>query len=202
MAKLCRNVWRYGRSARFFLPVRAVSQLFRAKFRDALKKHDCFQRITASVWSQDWVVHSQPVGRGLKALRYLAPYIFRVAISNKRLVSVSDDAVSFRYRPSGSRDWRLCSLKPFEFIRRFLQHVLPKGFVKVRYYGFFSPGQRVQLGQIAAWFSPPQSDVLTPQPEIEMAQITTDQPAPACPYCGQLLQWKPLSPLKRHWQPP
>ncbi|MCP5012062.1 MAG: transposase, partial [Aestuariibacter sp.] len=120
-------VWRYGRSHRFFLPVHALSKLFRAKFRDALQQTDLFDALPASVWSQDWVVHSQPVGRGIKALRYLAPYIFRVAISNKRLLTVTDDAVTFRYRPSGSRQWRLCSVAPFEFIRRFLQHVLPKG---------------------------------------------------------------------------
>jgi hypothetical protein len=88
-------------------------------------------------------------------LRYLAPYIFRVALSNQRLVAVTDETVSFRYRPSGSRQWQLCTVSTFEFIRRFLQHVLPKGFVKVRYYGFFSPGQRPRLSQIRAWFMPP-----------------------------------------------
>ncbi|MCP5096765.1 MAG: hypothetical protein GY943_14525 [Chloroflexi bacterium] len=107
--------------------VHALSQLFRAKFRDALQQTDLFDALPASVWSQDWVVHCQPVGRGIKALRYLAPYIFRVAISNKRLVAGSDDAVTFRCRPSGSRQWRLCSLAPFELMRCFLQHVLPKG---------------------------------------------------------------------------
>ncbi len=198
------QVWRYGRSPRFFLPVRALSSLFRAKFRDELKKHDCFQQIPASVWSQDWVVHSQPVGRGVRALRYLAPYIFRVAISNSRLVAVTDDAVSFRVRPSGSHEWRLCSLSPFEFMRRFLQHLLPKGFVKVRYYGFFSPGKRQLLRQIVAWFTPPKLDEPPPPiPSTTVEQTSTAYSPPSCPRCGQPLHLKQrLMPLKRRWQPP
>jgi hypothetical protein len=195
-------VWRYGRSHRFFLPVHALSTLFRAKFRDALKQADLLDAVPASVWSQDWVVHCQPVGRGLRALRYLAPYIFRVALSNKRLVAVSDEAVSFRYRPSGSRHWRLCSLAPFEFMRRFLQHVLPKGFVKVRYYGFFSPGQRQQLRQIGAWFTPPQPEQ-PPQPKhVELEKVVTPASVPRCPHCGQPLRCTQLLPHKRRWQPP
>jgi hypothetical protein len=94
-------VWRYGRHKRFFLPVKMLSILFRAKFRDALKKSDCFDQIPASVWAKDWVVHCQPVGRGNRALLYLAAYVFRVALSNRRLVACSQSEVTFRYRPSG-----------------------------------------------------------------------------------------------------
>jgi hypothetical protein len=183
-------VWRYGRSRRFLLPVHALSRLFRAKFRDALKKSDCFRQVPPSVWSQDWVVHGQPVGRGQRALRYLAPYIFRVAISNQRLVAVTEEAVTFRFRPSGSRDWRLCTVTATEFIRRFLQHVLPKGFVKVRYYGFFSPGQRQLLRRIRAWFTPPQAA----KPPSSQAVLETTPSAtpssslPCCPHCGRPLR--------------
>jgi hypothetical protein len=204
------QVWRYKSHQRFLLPVKALSILFRAKFRDALKKHDCFQQIPASVWSQAWVVHCQPVGRGLSALRYLAPYIFRVALSNQRLVAVTDETVSFRYRPSGSRQWQLCTVSTFEFIRRFLQHVLPKGFVKVRYYGFFSPGQRQRLSQIRAWFMPP-PPTPTPDPPDDTQKTTNPEPFPCCPHCGQPLHLTmTLPPLKqrleslaeRHWLPP
>jgi len=197
------QVWRYGRSPRFFLPVRALSRLFRAKFRDALKQTGLFETIPTSVWSQDWVVHSQPVGRGLPALRYLAPYIFRVALSNRRLVAVTDKAVTFRYRPSGSRNWRLCVLSPFEFMRRFLQHVLPKGFVKVRYYGFFSPGQRQRLHQIVSWFTLPPSIPPPSEPLAEMAQTAAPGVRLSCPRCGQPLQLtQRLKSAKRRWQPP
>ena len=64
------------------------------------------------------------------ALRYLAPYIFRVAISNQRLVAVTDETITFRYSPSGPRDWQLCTVSAFEFIHRFLQHVLPRALSK------------------------------------------------------------------------
>ncbi len=196
------HVWRYGRSPRFFLPVKALSLLFRAKFRDGLRKHDCFQQLPLSVWSQDWVVHCQAVGRGVKVLRYLAPYIFRVALSNKRLVALSDDSVTFRYRSSGSKETRICSLSPFEFIRRFLQHILPKGFVKVRYYGFFSPGHRSILRQIVTWFSPPKAAVQRP-PKRSDAQKVSSKWLPTCPNCDLPLRlFKKLSSQRQRWQPP
>ena len=83
-------------------------------------------------------MNGQPVGNGLTALRYLAPYIFRVAISNNRIIKLADGKVMFRYRASDTGKLRTCTLPAEEFIRRFLQHVLPKGFVKMRYYGFLS----------------------------------------------------------------
>ena len=195
-------MWRFGRHKRFLLPVKALSILFRVKFRDALKQSPCFDDVPPAVWVKDWVVHCQSVGQGKRALKYLAAYIFRVAISNRRLVSATDTAVSFRYRPSGSRLWRLCSLAPIEFMRRFLQHVLPKGFVKVRYYGFFSPGQRPLLHQILAFLTPP-----TPQAKVkdktEAAATLETKPSERCPHCGQPLRLaKTRLPRKRHWKPP
>lgn len=197
------QVWRYGRSRRFLLPVKALSVLFRAKFRDGLKKYDCFQAVPAAVWSQDWVVHCQPVGRGQRALRYLAAYVFRVALANWRLVSVSADSVTFRFRPSGSREWRLCTVSALEFIRRFLQHVLPKGFVKVRYYGFFSPGQRRVLHQIVAWFAPSPPAPSPPVTRQEAKNSSSPDWYPRCPHCGQPLRLtQKLLPSKRRARPP
>jgi hypothetical protein len=69
----------------FFVPVEALSPIFRAKFRDALKKTDLFDSVPAGVWEKDWVVHCKPVGNGNSALKYLAPYIYRVAITNNRI---------------------------------------------------------------------------------------------------------------------
>jgi len=132
----------------FFLPVKALSIIFRAKFRDALKKTDWLDQVPKEVWNQDWVVHCQPVGNGVAALKYLAPYIFRVAITNKRILKLDDGKVTFTYKDSSSGESRICTLQTKEFIRRFLQHVLPKGFVKVRYYGFFSSAKRKVLARI------------------------------------------------------
>ena len=132
----------------FLLPVRALSVIFRAKMRDALRDAPFFDQIPASVWQQDWVVHCQPVGKGETALRYLAPYIFRVAISNRRILKCERGRVTFSYRQTDTGKYRTMTLAAVEFIRRFLQHVLPKGFVKVRYYGFLAPCRRPQLATL------------------------------------------------------
>ena len=132
-------------SKEFLVPVKPLSILFRAKFRDALKKTDLFAQVPHETWSQDWVVHCQPVGNGMAALKYLAPYIFRVAISNNRILKLEDGQVTYRYTASDTGKTRYCTVIAEEFIRRFLQHVLPKGFIKVRYYGFFSSGNRHRL---------------------------------------------------------
>ena len=124
---------------KFFVPVLALSTIFRAKVRDELKKTDLFNRIPRSVWEKDWVVHSKPVGDGNHVLEYVAPYVYRVAISNNRIISINDDQVTFRYKESGSNQWKTTTSPAMEFIRRFLQHVLPKGFMKIRRYGFLSP---------------------------------------------------------------
>lgn len=207
------HVWRRSKHKRFLLPVKTLSHLFRAKVRDALQATPHFVQIPATVWRKLWVVHCQPVGRGQRALSYLAPYIFRVAITNRRLVSLADDptgeppTVTFRYRPSGTRQWQLCTVTVMEFIRRFLQHVLPKGFVKVRYYGFFSPGQRPRLRQIAAWLRPS----FTPTPGNDQRKAAGVKPelARLCPHCGQPLRQVQTLPPQRprtvtspRWQPP
>jgi len=98
----------------------------------------------------DWVVHCQQVGRGHGALKYLAPYIFRVAISNRRIVRFEGEKVTYLYKPRGTRSFKRRTLDAEEFIRRFLQHVLPRGFVKVRYYGFLSSAVRPKLKDLWA----------------------------------------------------
>ena len=130
----------------FLLPVRALSRVFRGKLQQALRDTDCYARIPPKVWQQEWVVHCEGVGSGLNALKYLAPYIFRVALSNNRLLKLENDCVTFRLSqtPETGAEKR-CSLGAEEFIHRFLQHVLPKSFVKVRYYGFFAPTLRARL---------------------------------------------------------
>jgi hypothetical protein len=197
------TVWRYGRHKRFFLPVKMLSILFRAKFRDALKHSDCFAQIPATTWTKDWVVHCQSIGRGKRALTYLAAYVFRVALSSRRLVSGTDTAVTFRYRPSGSQQWRLCTLAPMSFMHRFLQHVLPKGFVKVRYYGFFSPGQRQTLAQICNFLTPYRRPHTATLRETGQEQSPTVHTWQQCPNCGQPLHLTKVVPrFIQPWRPP
>jgi hypothetical protein len=138
------NQWLSSRTD-FFVPVKALSVLFRAKFRDALDRAGLLGQVDPAVWRQDWVVHSKAVGDGRASLKYLAPYVFRVAISDRRIISCDDGRVTFAYRRSGSNRQRKITVDAFEFIRRFLQHVLPSGFQKVRHYGFLSPNSRKSI---------------------------------------------------------
>lgn len=184
----------------FLLPVKALSRIFRAKFRDALRETACFADVPAAVWEQEWVVHCQPVGDGVSALKYLAPYIFRVAISNHRILKLDDRKVTFRYRTSDTGKLRTCTLPAEEFIRRFLQHVLPKGFVKVRYYGFLSSGCRQRLAALRQQLgSPPadQSPVLEgtdtdPQTAHHPRDDPPSNPVVYCPSCGRAMQRRPI----------
>lgn len=132
----------------FLLPVRALSKIFRAKFKNAMERAGLLSDIPPNAWRQDWVVHSQAVGDGRDSLRYLAPYVFRVAISDRRIVACADGKVTFSYRKSGSNRWRTMTLDALEFIRRFLQHVLPSGFQKVRHYGFASPNAKHPIDSV------------------------------------------------------
>jgi hypothetical protein len=164
-----------------------------------LQKTALFKQVPAQVWGQDWVVHSEAVGDGQAALKYLAPYIFRVAISNKRLVKIGEGQVTFRYTPSGRKKSKRRTLPAEEFIRRFLQHVLPKGFVKVRYYGLFAPGQRQRLKQARTLLEadkPPEPEVeLDPDPTVPEAQAEPPPyPERLCPKCGRPMRRKTLQP--------
>ena len=160
-----------------------MSKLFRGKFRAALKKTTLYDQVPSQVWHKEWVVHCQAVGSGESALKYLAPYIFRVALSNRRIVKVENDKVTFWYQEGKSKKRRYCTLPVEEFMRRFLQHVLPKGFVKVRYYGLFSPSYRPVLQQLRLWLPWPE------WPELPVAQPVCSASPPGsmcrCPHCGQ-----------------
>jgi hypothetical protein len=174
----------------FFLPVRALSKLFRAAFRRALLNTKFFEQIPAKVWSQEWVVHCKPVGDGQAALKYLAPYIHRVAISNRRLLSWDDrgslerSQVTFQYRASDTGQLKTCTLSVEHFFQRFLQHVLPRAFVKVRYYGFFGPSVRRKLAALQTQLGQPA--LVSTQPASANSH---DQHVPPskilCPSCGQ-----------------
>jgi predicted RNA-binding Zn-ribbon protein involved in translation (DUF1610 family) len=175
----------------FFVPVKALSILFRAKFRDALQQAGLFDQVPPAVWQQDWVVHCKPVGKGVGALKYLAPYIFRVAISNRRILKATNGNVTFRYRESDTGKWRTCTLTADEFLRRFLHHVLPKGFVKVRYYGLFSSSWRQRLPMIRAALTGPADEEDYAAALASLAHVVPAWPVATvpCPQCGQPMQW-------------
>lgn len=148
----------------FFLPVKVLARLFRGKFLDMTKRaFDCgdleFQSTLSSLndpdnfaaslrqlYNTDWVVYSKPpFGNSLLVYKYLAGYTHRVAISNHRLVSMSNDRIRFRWRDSakGSRK-RVMEIDGVEFTRRFLLHVLPKRFMRIRHYGLLGNRTRAE----------------------------------------------------------
>jgi hypothetical protein len=142
-------------------------------------KHNLYDDIPPDVWNQNWIVNSQAVGSSRESVKYLAPYVFKVAISNNRIIKVEDHKVFFKYKKSGSDRWRTMILDVMEFIRRFLQHVLPSGFMKVRYYGFLSPGSSVSLEKIRALIQLSFGFKIT-VPEIKLESF----PSPSCNSCG------------------
>lgn len=177
------DTWRPSRPD-FLVPVKALSVLFRAKFRDALKKPALFSLVDEHVWHKDWVVHCEPVDRGQEAFRYLAPYIFRVAISNNRILTLAEGAVTFQYKESATDQVKTSTVPAEEFIRRFLQHVLPDRFVKVRYYGLLSPSNRPRLKQARQVLGSRAVDTKTSGTGGAVKDPTA---APRCPRCGSTL---------------
>ncbi|HEY3042373.1 MAG TPA: IS91 family transposase [Pyrinomonadaceae bacterium] len=177
----------------FLVPVKALSRIFRAKFRDQLKKSELFAAVAPRVWRKDWVVHSEAVGSGQQAFQYLAPYIFRVALSNNRLRHLHDGQVTFSYKESATDQLMRCTVTAEEFIRRFLQHVLPNRFIKVRYYGLLNPAHRQLLHQARQLLS-----VTTSKLKREVVKTTEPLAVLSCPHCGGPLSLlRPLAPRSR-----
>lgn len=175
----------HAASPGFFLPVHALSTIYRGKFRDAIERAGLLAEIPDAVWKIAWNVNCQPVGDAANTLGYLARYVFKVAISDQRILGVDEGQVRFAYTKPGSSRRRTMVLAVAEFIRRFLQHVLPPGFMKVRHYGFLSPSFGMPLEEVRA--------------RIEMAHgfaakpLNTDIDAPApkpmvCSHCGATLK--------------
>ena len=162
------------------MPVKALSLIFRAKLRDQLKKEKplLFQEIPQQTWHDPWVVNCIPVGGGETALKYLANYIFRTAISNKRILNCKNGKVTFSYTPSSAKSATTMTLAAEEFIRRFLQHVHPKGLVKVRYYGLLANRNKKRLAKA--------KNILSVN---DKASYEKDKPSSnlTCPKCGSVL---------------
>jgi hypothetical protein len=188
----------------FFLPVRVLSRLFRRLFLDKLKAaHDAgrlkfygdhagladpaaFAAYLAPLRKIEWVVYAKPPFAGPEAvLSYLSRYTHRVAISNSRLVAFDGDSVTFKwkdYRAKGRDRQKLMTLDTAEFIRRFLLHVLPHGFHRIRHYGLFANGHRVENLGLAR-------ELLDMPPRQDLSEAATDgDQAPKlpypCPSCG------------------
>lgn len=187
----------------FFLPVRVLSRLFRRLFLDKLQaahqqgrlsffgkhagltKTKTFAAWLAPLRKVEWVVYAKRPFAGPEAvLAYLSRYTHRVAIANSRLISADKDGVTFRYkdyRSKGRERQKTMTLKPHEFIRRFLTHVLPHGFHRIRHYGLFANGNR------AANIARVRELLNVPAPEETVLDTEADEPPgylQPCPCCG------------------
>ena len=168
----------------YLVPVKALSRLFRGLFLDRLRKQFEAIHLPASLWQKDWVVHCKPAVQGTRTvLNYLGRYIHRVAITNSRILSADDGKVSFRYKDTDGTQAKTMTVSAEEFIRRFLQHVLPKGVHKVRYYGLWSPSYRKNLSKIQQILAPSENDQQgRMEGEVDMEASPSSEPR-KCPYC-------------------
>jgi hypothetical protein len=146
-----------------------------------------FRAYLTPFYQQEWNVYAKPPWSGPEqVLKYLARYTHRVAISNERLLSIEDGRVTFRWKNyrCGGR-WQQMSLQADEFLRRFLMHVLPRGFVRIRAFGFLANGQRAKklaLCRELLGSDPPRQNA--PSAELEKQEPLADQPQ-RCPHCRQ-----------------
>ena len=122
----------------------------------------------------------QPAGRGEPALKYLAAYVFRTALGPQRILQDQADQITFKYKDSDTSQWHTMTLSATEFIRRFLQHVLPKGFQRVRHYGWLGPAAKRKWERILALL-----DWKPPLPQSSLPDLSP----PTCPQCGGPLEW-------------
>jgi hypothetical protein len=160
-----------------FVHTKPLAVLFRAIFMKEMEKAGLKHWICKSVWKKRWVIDSQAVGDAEGTIKYLAPYVFRVAISNSRIVKVEDRYVYFRYKKSGSRQWKTTRLEVMDFMRAFLQHVLPPGLMKVRHYGFMNPGASLSIKEVGERIAEKIGETLPKR------KISAPKPA-YCPDCG------------------
>jgi hypothetical protein len=189
----------------FFLPVRVLSKLFRrlflSKLADAhaaghlqffgdlahLAEEQAFSALLAPFRKKNWFVYAKPPFAGPEAvLAYLSRYTHRVAISNSRLIALDEAGVTFRYkdyRRNANERYRTMTLDPGEFMRRFLLHVLPTGFHRIRHYGLLaSAGRKANIARARELLA-------APQPKAECGDTGADAAAPSdwrppCPCCG------------------
>jgi hypothetical protein len=172
--------WRAARG-QYLVPVRALSVGFRARFLQRLRRVLPDVPVPPTVWTTPWVVYAKPTVQGAdRVLRYLARYVHRAAITDARIVSVTASTVTFRYQHAATRRWRTMTLSGEEFLRRFLQHVLPRGLHKVRYYGWWRPQAVAVRAQLQQQLTPP---LAAPHHEPPSAHVVITHMV-CCAHCG------------------
>jgi hypothetical protein len=168
--------WVRVRDPQFLFPQAKLAARFKGRLKAWLKaKHpELFQLVPTKVWWIPWVADVQPVGSGEAALKYLANYLCRPPLHEAQLEACDAQTVTFRYRDNGGTQ-KHCTVSGREFVRRFLQHVLPKGFQRVRHYGWLGAAAQKKRDRIHALldWKPP------------LAVKSPPVPPPVCPRCGK-----------------
>lgn len=178
--------WQPSRK-KFFLPVRVLSRKFRGKFLALLKLQmpDVDQTLLNLCYQKEWVIYCKPPFKDAACvLEYLGRYTHRVAISNNRILKLENEHVTFKWRDyRDSSRWKTMTLAAEEFIRRFLMHVLPPGFTKIRHYGFLSSrGKQKKLNICKVQTNTqPKKDRLSTE---QLIQKLIGRKPSQCPHCG------------------
>jgi len=177
----------------FLVPIKALARVVRGKFRTLLHRKCPDLGIPDAAWRKPWILHVTAWGNGEQAvLDYLARYVFRIALTNARIVGLDNETVTIQYKERNTGCSRTCRLSGDEFMRRFLQHVLPRGFHKVRYFGLWHPAQRhnaARVRQMLQLQTPPKADPLQDPIVPPLEQPGTEPTPPVepliCPHCHQ-----------------
>jgi hypothetical protein len=203
---------------KFLLPVKALGALLRTLFKTRLQKEhpDLFAQVPAKVWKRHWNVDSRPAGSGQNALRYLSRYVFKTATGNRKVQLLAEGKVRWSFRESKSGRPTSIQLDPLEFMGRFLQHILPRSFARVRTFGWLHPAAKVRANRVRAllgqqplltaaeeqaWNPPPDPDSELPAgPRVVVCL------APLCPRCRQVMRlvgsWLCAQPMLYPKRPP
>jgi hypothetical protein len=172
------DAWRPSRRSDWLLPKAPVEAALRRGMEEALRHAapDLHAQVPDACWRDGWYVHWQPAGSGEAVVKYLARYVGRTAISDERILAATDEAVTFAYTDSATQEPRECTLDAEEFMRRYLQHVLPPGQHRVRYFGWMHPSaQRRRLIV----------ETLLAMPIVVHPKVAAPPPWHlCCPHCG------------------
>ena len=197
---------------KFLLPVKVLSLRVRTLFRQHLEEQapELLKLVPRKVWRQPWIVHGKATGAGDKTLAYLANYIFKTASANRPLNLLPTGQVQWPYKDNATGQWLTLKLQPQELIRRFVQHVLPEGYCRVRCFGWLHPAAKARLNRIRALLR--QTPLLSPREQaawqLPENLLPEDPPVPAlsppvpvCPHCQKpmllVASWFAGSPVPR-----
>ena len=202
----------------FLLPLKPLGlrtcTLFKARLQ---KEHpELYRLVPPRVWQRHWNVDIRPAGSGLNALRYLSRYVFKTATSNRLLEQLPNGKLRWEYRDSQTRRFTHLDLQPIDWMARLLQHTLPRGFARVRTFGWFHPASKLRNNRVRALLR--EAPLLSPaeqqawqlpadrDPEPPAEPLPAARPAPVCPLCHQPMLhvgcWRPRQPILWPKRPP